>query len=73
MSPQSGGYPIPIYQQGSNNIHVTQFQKTKRKKRLAIYRMMKNFIKKKFLQHYIEIVTKTKEEYHDPYYKGVLP
>ncbi len=35
--------------------------------------MTKNFIKKKFPQHYIEIVTKIKEEYHDPYYKGVFP
>jgi hypothetical protein len=45
----------------------------KRKKCLAIYRIMENFIKKKLLQHYIEIVTKTREGYHDPYYKGVLP
>lgn len=40
---------------------------------MAIYKMTKNFIKKKFLPHYIEIVTKTKEGYHDPYYKEYLP
>jgi hypothetical protein len=35
--------------------------------------MTKNFINKTFPQHYIEIVTKTREGYYDPYYKGILP